>query len=300
MEKKFSLLESPGFVLMHLACVAVVWTGVSRASLIVAALLYVTRMFGLTGGYHRYFSHRSYKTSRVFQFLLAFLGGTSAEQGALWWAAHHRHHHKYSETEEDVHSPVAHGLFWSHVGWIMSPKFHETNYEVVSDLSKYPELRFLNRFYLLPPLTLAAALWALGAALERYSPGSNTSGAQMFVVGFLIGTVVLQHCSFTINSLAHVLGRRRFETKDNSRNSALLAVITLGEGWHNNHHFAPSSERQGFYWWEIDVTHYVLKGLALPGLVWDLQPPPRRVFARAADSAATSPRARRAAGASQP
>jgi stearoyl-CoA desaturase (delta-9 desaturase) len=263
-------------------CVFFIWTGVSWIALLTCALLYLVRMFGITGAYHRYFSHRSYKTSRFFQFVLAYLGATAAEQGALWWAAHHRQHHRHSETENDVHSPVVHGFWWSHVGWIMSPKFRETNYNLVSDLCRYPELRFLNRFYLLPPFSLAIVLWVAGWALNRSYPELHTSGSQMLVWGFFISTVILQHCSFTINSLAHVLGQRRFNTHDNSRNSLLLALLTLGEGWHNNHHFAPSSERQGFYWWEIDITHYVLKALSLVGIVWDLQSPPKHVFQHAA------------------
>lgn len=278
MKKKINVLESPGFLLMHAACLLAIWSGVSPVALFTCIALYIIRMFGITAGYHRYFSHGSYKTSRVFQFVLAWLGASAAQQGPLWWASHHRHHHKYSDTENDVHSPLTQGFWWSHIGWVLSPGFHETKYKMVPDLAKYPELRFINRFYLLPPITLAIFVWALGAMLEHYFSGLGTTGFQMLVWGFFISTVVLYHGTFTVNSLAHIMGRRRFETGDGSRNSAFVAMITLGEGWHNNHHYFPSSERQGFYWWEIDIAHYVLRLLSWLGIVWDLKSPPKRIY----------------------
>jgi stearoyl-CoA desaturase (delta-9 desaturase) len=282
MKKKIDIFESPGFLLMHAACLLAIWSGVSAVALFVCVALYIIRMFGITAGYHRYFSHRTYKTSRFFQFALACLGASAAQQGPLWWASHHRHHHKYSDTEQDVHSPVTQGFWWSHMGWVLSPGFHETNYKMVPDLLKYPELRFINRFYLLPPIILALLVWALGATLEQYFTGLGTSGFQMLVWGFFISTVVLYHGTFTVNSLAHVIGRRRFDTGDDSKNSALVALITLGEGWHNNHHYYPASERQGFYWWEFDISHYVLRLLSWLGIVWDLKSPPQRVYEVAA------------------
>ncbi len=278
MKKKIDIFESPGFLLMHAACLLAIWSGVSAVALFVCVALYIVRMFGITAGYHRYFSHRTYKTSRLFQFALACLGASAAQQGPLWWASHHRHHHKFSDTEHDVHSPVTQGFWWSHMGWVLSPGFHETNYKMVPDLLKYPELRFINRFYLLPPIILALLVWALGATLEHYFSGLGTSGFQMLVWGFFISTVVLYHGTFTVNSLAHVIGRRRFDTGDDSRNSAIVALITLGEGWHNNHHYYPASERQGFYWWEFDISHYVLRLLSWLGIVWDLKSPPKRVY----------------------
>jgi stearoyl-CoA desaturase (delta-9 desaturase) len=278
MKKKFDVFESPGFILMHVACLLVIWAGVSWVAVFTCIALYVIRMFGITAGYHRYFSHRSYKTSRFFQFVLAWIGASAAQQGPLWWAAHHRHHHKYSDTERDVHSPVTQGFWWSHVGWVLSPNFHETNYKLVPDLCKYRELRFINKFYLLPPIILAVFTWILGTLLERYFSGLGTSGFQMLVWGFIISTVVLYHGTFTVNSLAHLMGRRRFETGDDSRNSVFVAIITLGEGWHNNHHYFPASERQGFYWWELDISHYVLRVLGWFGIVWNLKSPPARVY----------------------
>lgn len=278
MEKKLYLLGSPGFLLMHVACLLVLWAGFSWIALFTCVAFYVVRAFGITGGYHRYFSHRTYKTSRFFQFVLALLGTSAAQQGPLWWSAHHRNHHKYSDTKDDVHSPSMQGFWWSHMGWILAPQNKKTNYKLVPDLAKYPELRFLNRFYLLPPIALAIAIWALGMMLNNYFPALGTSGFQLLVWGFFLSTVLLYHGTFSVNSLAHLIGRRRFQTRDDSRNSLFVAIITLGEGWHNNHHYYPSSERQGFYWWEIDVSHYVLRVLSRLRLVWDLQSPPERIY----------------------
>ena len=285
-DNKIALLESPGFLLMHLSCILVMWVGVSWAAFTACAVMYVVRMFGITAGYHRYFSHRSFKTSRHFQFVLAWLGASAAQQGPLWWAAHHRYHHKHPDASGDIHSPVVHGFWWSHVGWLLCPKYKKTNFELVPDLAKFRELRLVNRFYLLPPGLLAVSLFLFGLALSRYYPGAGTSGPQMLVWGFIVSTVLLYHGTFTVNSLAHVFGRRRFHTGDNSRNSFLISFITLGEGWHNNHHFFPASERQGFYWWEFDVTHYVLKMLSAAGIVWGLRPPPENFRGRIANKSA--------------
>lgn len=267
------------FILLHVSCILVFWAGFSWVALATLALSYSIRMFGITAGFHRYFSHRTYKTSRPFQFLLAWLGTSTAQKGPLWWAAHHRHHHKYSDTEKDVHSPVKRSFWWSHVGWILSDRFKATNFKLVKDLAKYPELKFLNKFHLLPPIQFAIGTFVFGEILSYYFPGLGTSGFQLFVYGFVLSTVLLYHGTFTVNSLAHVFGRKRFETKDESRNNWFISLITLGEGWHNNHHRFPSSERQGFYWWEFDPSHYVLKILSWFNIVWDLRTPPQRVYA---------------------
>ena len=263
---------------MHVACLLLLWAGVSWIAIFTCLALYVVRMVGITAGYHRYFSHRTYKTSRFFQFVLALLGTSAAQQGPLWWAAHHRNHHKYSDTEDDVHSPSMHGFWWSHMGWILAPQNKKTNFKLVPDLARYRELRFLNRFYILPPVALAVACWSVGTLLKNYFPAMGTNGFQLLVWGFFVSTVLLYHGTFTVNSLAHIIGRRRYQTRDNSRNSLFVALITLGEGWHNNHHHCPSSERQGFYWWEIDVSHYVLRALSHLRIVWDLQRPSERIY----------------------
>ncbi|WP_242056678.1 MULTISPECIES: acyl-CoA desaturase [unclassified Nostoc] len=235
-------------------------------------------MFGITAGYHRYFSHRTYKTTRWFQFILAVLGNSSAQLGPLWWAAHHRHHHRYADTEQDIHSPVVHGFCWSHVGWVMCPKYSKTDEKLVRDFAKYPELRWLNRFHMIAPIVLGIAVTAIGLVLQLYIPQLKTTALQMLVWGFCLSTLLLYHTTFTINSLAHIFGDRRFNTTDTSCNNWFLALITLGEGWHNNHHYYPASERQGFYWWEIDVTHYILKLLSWLGIVWDLRTPPQAIY----------------------
>jgi len=273
-KKKIDWAGAIPFILCHLAVFAAFWTGVTWQAVVVCVVLYVVRMFAVTGGYHRYFSHRTFKTSRVFQFILAFLAQSSAQKGALWWAAHHRRHHKHSDQPGDVHSPVLGSFMDSHVGWFFYEGAGETDLDKIKDFAKYPELRFLNRFHLLPPILLGAAcLWLFG------TPG--------LVIGFFLSTVLLWHGTFFINSLAHVVGKRRFETTDDSRNNGWLALITLGEGWHNNHHRYQASARNGFYWWEVDVTYYVLKALSFFGVVWDLRPVPEKILeeGRKADAA---------------
>jgi stearoyl-CoA desaturase (delta-9 desaturase) len=262
------------FLGLHLACIAVFVVGFSWFALAVAFFMYCLRMFAITGFYHRYFSHKAFKTSRVVQFTFAVIGASSVQRGPLWWAAHHRNHHRHSDTEHDLHSPVTRSLFWSHMGWFMSPRGFTTEHTIVPDLVKYPELRWLDRYDLLVPVALAWAMLGLGHLMFVHAPGLHTSGWQVLVWGFFISTVVLFHCTVTINSLAHRWGSRRFATRDNSRNNWLLAIITFGEGWHNNHHHFPGSARQGFRWWEYDLTYYVLRAMAAAGMVWDLKPIP--------------------------
>lgn len=276
-----NVIKQAAFWGIHAGCLLVFLVGFSWTAFWVCMALYVIRMFGITGVYHRYFSHRSYKTSRPFQFILAFLGATSAQKGPIWWASHHRHHHQHSDTKEDIHPPRIYGLWWAHVGWVLSTQFVVARPELVKDLMKFPEIRWLDRCHLVPPLCLMAAVTYVGYLCETYFPQLHTNALQMFVWGFCISTTLLYHGTFCINSLTHMIGRRRFFTGDDSRNSFILALITLGEGWHNNHHRYPGSERQGFYWWEIDVSHYILKALSWVGLVWDLREPPARIYEEA-------------------
>ena len=265
------------FLLLHLGCAAVIWVGVSPVALLVAGLLYALRMFAITGFYHRYFSHRSFRTSRGLQFVFALIGAASVQRGPLWWAAHHRHHHRHADQPQDPHSP-RHGFWRSHMGWFMTRGAFTTDLSRVQDLARYPELRWLDRFDVAVPAGMAVGLYALGALLEHFWPALGTSGWQLLVWGFFISTVVLFHATVTINSLSHRFGSRRFQTNDDSRNNFLLALLTFGEGWHNNHHFYSSSARQGFRWWEIDLTWYGLRLLALFGLVRDLKPVPAWVL----------------------
>jgi len=275
---RFELRRCLPFVFLHVGCIGVVWVGWSWTAVTIALALYIVRMFAITGFYHRYFSHRTFHTSRWMQFAFAIIGNTAVQRGALWWASVHRHHHKHADTEHDVHSPGIRGFLWAHIGWMTSSKNFPTNYGAVRDLAKYPELVFLNRFDLIVPAVFAAVLYALGETLRAAAPELGTSGIQVLVWGFFVSTVALLHGTLFINSLAHAFGTRRFATRDDSRNNLLLAVLTLGEGWHNNHHRFMSAARQGFYWWEFDPTYYALKALSWTGLIWDLKPVPRSVY----------------------
>jgi len=249
---------------IHAACFLAFFTGASVTDVVVCLVLFWARMFGITAGYHRYFSHKTYKTSRVFQFGLALLGTLSIQKGPLWWAAGHRRHHRYSDQEGDMHSPRE-SFWYSHQGWIFDDRWGPTELDRIKDFAKYPELMWLNRWHIVPPLALTFIL-------------GFTFGFSAVVWGMAISTTLLWHATYTINSLAHRFGSRRFETTDDSRNNVWLALLTLGEGWHNNHHHYQASTRQGFYWWEVDVTYYVLRGLARLGVVWDLREPPESVL----------------------
>jgi stearoyl-CoA desaturase (Delta-9 desaturase) len=284
------------FIVLHLGCLGVLWVGVSPIAVWVAIALYFVRMFAVTGIYHRYFSHKTYSTSRFGQFLLALWGGTTVQRGGLWWAYHHRHHHQHSDEEEDAHSPHVHGFLWSHIGWITSRRNFPTDYSKIKDLAKFPELVWLNRFDTVVPALFALAIFGVGAWLESAAPNLGTNGWQLLVWGFFISTTALFHGTASINSLAHLMGKRRFNTTDDSRNSFILALITLGEGWHNNHHRYQSSTRNGFYWWEIDITYYGLKALSWTGLIWGLKPVPKSIMEEAAraDHAASIAAAQRA------
>ncbi len=269
------------FVALHGMCLGVLWVGWSWIAVSVALFLYLIRMFAITAFYHRYFSHNAFTTSRRWRFVFAVLGNLSVQRGPLWWASHHRHHHNYSDTKEDVHSPRQHGFFWSHMGWLTSPQNFPTQMNLVPDWAQYPELRWIDRFDVFLPALLAVALYFLGAFLESHAPGLHTSGLQLLIWGFFISTVALFHATATINSLNHMIGKRRYATADDSRNSFLLALITLGEGWHNNHHHYAVSARQGFYWWEIDITYYLLLFLSWTGIIRNLNPVPKGVRKRA-------------------
>jgi stearoyl-CoA desaturase (delta-9 desaturase) len=263
-------IDWPGavpFLAVHVAAAAgIAALGWSWRGAGLAALLYVVRMFGVTAGYHRYFSHRAYRTSRPMQLALALLAMSSSQKGVLWWAGHHRRHHKFSDKDGDVHSVLRDGFLWGHLTWLFVRKYQPTDRARVQDLTGFPELVWLDRWWWTPPAALGVALFLAG-------------GWFALVWGFFVSTTALWHGTFAINSLTHMFGRRRFATADNSRNSGILAVLTLGEGWHNNHHHYPRSERQGFYWWEFDPTHYVLRLLEALGLVRDLHEPPPHVLA---------------------
>jgi stearoyl-CoA desaturase (Delta-9 desaturase) len=268
-DERVNWAHSIPFFLVHVLCFAAIFTGISATAAVIFVVMFATRMFFVTAGYHRYFSHKSYKLNRFWQFVFAFGAEATAQKGVLWWASNHRHHHRYSDTDLDVHSPRK-GFWWSHVGWILADKYKPTNLDAIKDFAKYPELRFINKHDWIAPWTFGAVAFLIG-------------GWSGLVVGFFWSTVLLWHSTFLVNSAAHVFGRRRYETDDTSRNSLIIALLTGGEGWHNNHHHYQASARQGFFWWEVDTTWYVLKALSWVGIVHDLKVPPARVLAPEAE-----------------
>jgi len=263
--RRFSAIEHVSnalFVAMHLSLLFVFLVPVSWKVVALALGGYGVRMWAVTAGYHRYFAHRSYKTSRAFQLFLAVLGATTMQNGPIWWASVHRRHHKDSDGPGDLHSPVTHGFWYAHVGWVFDRTVPRPRDERnVTDLTAYPELRWVDSHDWIPLTAYAVACFAIGGG-----PG--------LVWGFVVSTLAVFHATMLINSLAHVWGSRRYETGDQSRNNALLALVTFGEGWHNNHHHYMSCARQGFRWWEVDVTYYVLRVLAFLRLVWAVREPP--------------------------
>lgn len=278
--RKPILKQEIAFLVVHLIPLGAIWTGATWFDWGVCLFLYVTRMFWVTGGYHRYFAHKSYRTSRWFQFVIAFCAMTSAQKGVLWWAAHHRHHHRHSDTPKDPHSMLIYGFWYSHVGWIVGPDFKETDYKTIGDYAKYPELVWLNKHYLVPPVTLAVLVTAIGAWVNGGSPLLMFThfGLSTLFIGFFLSTVILYHGTFSINSIMHHFGTQRYESNDESKNSLWLALLTLGEGWHNNHHYYEVTAKQGFFWWEIDLTYYGLKFLSWLGLIWDLKGVPKHIL----------------------
>jgi len=262
-DERVNWISSIPFFLIHLACLAAYFTGITVTAIVLCLGLFWVRMFFITAGYHRYFAHKAYKLGRVSQFVMAFGAQTSAQKGVLWWAAHHRDHHRFADTDRDIHSPRK-GFWWSHVGWILCDRYSATKYDGIKDFARYPELVWLDKHDWIAPWSLAIACYLIG-------------GWSGLVVGFFWSTVLLWHATFAVNSVAHVFGRRRYDTTDTSRNSLLVSLLTGGEGWHNNHHHYPSSARQGFFWWEIDATYYALLALSWVGIVKDLRVPPERV-----------------------
>lgn len=272
--QKINWIRALPFIVLHLGCFGLIFVGVNAVSIAVMLGMYFVRMFAITGFYHRYFSHKSFKTNRVWQFIFALLGASATQRGPLWWAAHHRHHHKYSDQINDTHSPKVHGFFWSHVGWFLSDKNFATQQHLVKDLMRFPELRLLNRFDTLVPIGLIVLLFFVGNFLNLHFSSLKTNGWQLVVWGYFVSTVILFHATCSINSLSHTWGSRSYPTRDQSRNNFLLALITLGEGWHNNHHYYPGSTRQGFKWWQIDITYYLLWLMSKIGIIHDMRPAP--------------------------
>lgn len=279
--RRIRLVDVLPILSIHAVCLGVIWTGWSWPAIGAAVALYVIRMFVITAFYHRYFSHRTFKTHRAVQLLASCIGVTAAQRGPLWWAAHHREHHRHSDQEPDPHSPWWRGVLWSHTAWFLTEKGQATNWKAIPDWARFRELVWVERHHMLGPLVLCVILASVGWLLSAWAPSLGTGPAQMVVWGFGISTTVLYHATFTINSLAHTIGSRRFNTSDDSRNNWFLALITLGEGWHNNHHFHPGTVRQGFFWWEFDPSYWVLRAMSWVGLVWGLRPVPAWVYEHA-------------------
>ena len=252
------------FIAIHIGAVLAFFTDFSWSLLYFALGSFFVRMFAITGFYHRYFSHKTFKTSRIIQFIFGFIGATAAQRGPIWWASHHRRHHQNSDNEHDHHSPHTHNILWSHMGWFLAKKNFLTDLSYVKDLYKFKELRMIDRFDWMPPLLLIISLYLIG---EYSSVLGFGNGFTTVIWGFFVSTVFVYHSTFAVNSIAHLWGRQRYKTNEQSKNNFLIALLTLGEGWHNNHHHFPGSIRQGFFWWEIDLTYYVLRILSLFGLV---------------------------------
>ncbi len=259
------VFNSLGVLAIHVGAVVAFFTHPRPIDFAIAGALYVVRMWAITAGYHRYFAHRAYRTSRFFQFIIGLIGTTSTQKGPLWWAATHRRHHRESDQPNDVHSPVQKGLWYAHIGWILGSEHDKFEPKEIKDLYKYPELRWLDRWHVVPVLAYIGITIALG-------------GLRGIGMWYALSTCLLMHGTFTINSLSHVWGKRIYATTDDSRNNWLLAIITMGEGWHNNHHRYMHTANQGFFWWQVDLSYYILKALSFFGIVWDLKKPPQRIL----------------------
>ena len=254
-------IGSTGLVVgVHALCAGLPFVHFSWRIVAFALASYVLQVLGITAGYHRYFSHHAFKTTRAFQLVLGWLGCSAMQNGPLWWASGHRTHHRFSDKQGDPHSPVLRGFWYAHLGWVLDGTHDRPDLGNVSDFTRYPELRFLDAYKWVPTIAngvLCTLLFGL--------PG--------LVWVFGLGTTLAFHAPLFVNSLGHLRGRRRFETSDSSRNNALLGILVLGEGWHNNHHHAQRLARHGLAWWEIDVTYYVIRMLQAVHVVWDVQEP---------------------------
>lgn len=262
---------------VHVACLGLIYTGISKVGALVGLLMYCIRGLGVTAGYHRLLAHRAFKAGRLVQFVLAFCGSLAAQGGPLWWVSHHRTHHRHTETAEDPHSPVAHGFWRAHMGWMFQPESYRQTATNIKDLMKFPEIRFLQRHYLLILVAQVGLLFALGVFLNARFPELGTSGLEFILLGFALSTVLLWHGTFMVNSVCHRWGKRPYGQRNESTNNLWVALLTFGEGWHNNHHRFASSARHGLRWWQVDPTYYLLRVLNVFGLVSDLKLPSQTV-----------------------
>ena len=288
-QRRMAAIVTAGMLLFHVGALGVVFTGASTVAVVSALVYYLIRGFGITGGFHRLLAHRSFTASRPVQFLFALTGSLAIQGGPLWWVAHHRAHHRYTETDRDIHSPKTKGFWRSHIGWMFSPASFNENGAGARDLHRIPELKFLQRNYAFIALGQGVVIYAYGALLARFFPELGTSGLQMLVWVYFIGTVALWHATFMVNSVCHTWGARPFDAGDASTNNWLVVVLALGEGWHNNHHKFANSARHGLRWWEVDMTWIALRVLNALGIVRDLKLPHPQVLADARAQAAQNP-----------
>lgn len=252
------------FLFLQLSVLLVFTTHFSWTGVALCFLLYCVRMFAITGFYHRYFSHRTYRMGRLMQCIAALWGATATQKGALWWAAHHRVHHKESDTTDDPHNSRD-GFWHAHWLWFLYEESAETDLDQIPELARFPELRLIDRLWFVPPIVLGCMLFVLG-------------GWHWVVWGYFVSTFLLSNATYTINSLMHYWGKQQYFTGDESRNHWLLALITLGEGWHNNHHRYQASTRNGFFRGEFDITYWILKLFSICGLVSELTPVPDKIL----------------------
>ena len=276
---RITFVQCIPFILLHLLPLGMIWTGATFFDWMICIGLYFGRMFFITAGYHRYFAHKSFETSRWFQFFLAFMAQTSIQKGVLWWAANHRGHHLTSDTPEDPHSMKVYGFWYSHIGWFLGPDYNETKFDKIKEFSKFKELVWLNKYFIVPPVVLALVAMMFGGIVNGNGVADmfSNAGFSTLYCGFCFSTIILFHGTYSINSIMHYFGKQRYKTGDESRNHFLLAFFTMGEGWHNNHHYFQSSAKAGFFWWQLDMTYYILKSWSWIGLVKNLRGVPDAV-----------------------
>ena len=260
---------------VHLALVGLFFVPVTWTAVIL--FIVVTRISGtgITVGFHRYLAHHAFKTSRWFQFALTAAGCVAMQKGPLWWCVFHREHHKHSDEPGDVHSPVLDGFWYAHFGWLVTQDLSQPNHDNVRDLARFPELVWLDRLWMVPGILVATACYLI-------------DGRSGLLWGFCLGTAVVFQVTFLVNSAGHLWGSQRFDTGDGSRNNFVIGVLAMGEGWHNNHHRAPTSARHGFAKYEVDLAYLIIKTFRALGLVWGVRQPPEAAMdaARGARAAA--------------
>lgn len=259
-------------IAVHVGAIGVLFVAGTWADWITLAVVAYLRGLISTIGYHRFFAHRSFKTSRVAQFFLASACCANLQQGPMWWAAYHRHHHRYSDEPGDVHSPHHGGFWWAYCGWLFIPL--QPQWEQVRDLRRFPELVLLERFWQIPGILLAVTFWLIG-------------GWSLLCIGFCLSAVLSFQLTFVVNTLGHLIGSRRYPTPDHSTNSFLLALMSLGDGWHNNHHHYPHTAQAGFFWWEVDGAFRVIRVFERLGIIWDVRRVPDHKLVPAVETAQT-------------